>query len=51
MCKYIFSKTGVYLIILVIIVPVIILLFLGNAPGKQIKNNAPIFEVELLRVE
>lgn len=35
MLKYIFSKTGVYLIILIVVVPVIILLLLGNA-SKQI---------------
>lgn len=35
MFKYIFSKTGIYLIILLVVVPVVTLLLLGNA-SKQI---------------
>jgi len=42
MFKYIFSKTGVYLIILVFIVPVIILLLLANASKKKMNNNASL---------
>ena len=39
MFKYIFSKTGVYLIILVFIVPTVTLLLLGNASKKKINKN------------
>lgn len=42
MFKYIFSKTGVYLIILVFIVPVVTLLLLGNASKKKVKNNTSL---------
>jgi hypothetical protein len=40
MFKYIFTRVGIYLIIIVFIVPVIILFLLGNASRKQVKNNA-----------
>jgi len=39
MFRYIFSKVGVYLIILVFIVSVITLLLLGNTSKKKIKSN------------
>lgn len=53
MFKYIFSKTGIYLIILVFIVPVIILFLLGNASKQTPTPSATITEnkVEELKIE
>lgn len=53
MFKYIFSKTGIYLIILVFIVPVVTLLLLGNA-SKQIPTPSATItqdKVEELKIE
>jgi FKBP-type peptidyl-prolyl cis-trans isomerase len=53
MFKYIFSKAGVYLIILVFIVPVIILLLFGNASKQTLAPSATITEskMEELKIE
>lgn len=40
MFKYIFSKVVVYLILLVFVVPIVILVLLGNASRKTIQENA-----------
>lgn len=42
MFRYIFSKVGIYLIILVFVVPVITLLLLGNASKKKIKSGVQL---------
>ena len=53
MFRYIFSKAGVYLIILVFIVPVIILLLFGNASKQTLAPSATITEskMEELKIE
>lgn len=47
MFKYIFSKTGVYLIILVFIVPVIILFLLGNVSKQTPTPSATITQANM----
>jgi len=44
MFRYIFSKTGVYLIILVFVVPVIILFLLGKVSKQTPTPSATITE-------
>ena len=53
MFKYIFSKTGVYLIILIFVVPVIILLLLGKVSKQTPTPSATITQnkVEELKIE
>ena len=53
MFKYIFSKTGAYLIILVFVVPVIILFLLGNASKQTPTPSATITESNMdeLKIE
>lgn len=53
MFKYIFSKTGVYLIILVFVVPVIILFLLGNASKQTPTPSATITQTNMdeLKIE
>ena len=53
MFKYIFSKAGIYLIILVFVVPVIILLLLGNASKQTPTPFATITESNMdeLKIE